>query len=65
VQSQLFFPAFRTDDSILLCSQPTTGKTTVAELAMFHLFTQNPTGKAVYLSPGWADGHVCPPKISL
>jgi activating signal cointegrator complex subunit 3 len=51
VQSQLFFPAFRTDDSILLCSPPTTGKTTVAELAMFHLFTQNPTGKAVYLSP--------------
>jgi activating signal cointegrator complex subunit 3 len=42
---------YQTDDNVLLGAPTGSGKTLVAELAIFRLFNEHPTMKAVYVAP--------------
>jgi len=51
IQSQVFHAVYHTDNNILLGAPTGSGKTIVAELAMFRVFSRNPKALVVYVSP--------------
>ena len=51
IQSQVFFALFNTDDNVLIGAPTGSGKTNMAELAMFRVFKQTPERKVVYIAP--------------
>jgi activating signal cointegrator complex subunit 3 len=51
VQTQVFHTLYHTDHNVLLGAPTGSGKTVVAELAIFRLMNQYPGQKAVYVAP--------------
>nr|DBA26537.1 TPA: hypothetical protein GDO54_010781 [Pyxicephalus adspersus] len=51
VQTQIFHTLYHTDSNVLLGAPTGSGKTVAAELAIFRIFNQYPTSKAVYIAP--------------
>lgn len=51
VQTQVFYTCYNTDESVLVGAPTGSGKTLVAELCLFRLFTKYPKSKAVYIGP--------------
>lgn len=51
IQSQLFFQAYHTDESVLICAPTAAGKTVIAELAIIRMLQKSKTYKAVYMVP--------------
>uniref|UniRef100_A0A8C5LGL3 Activating signal cointegrator 1 complex subunit 3 n=1 Tax=Jaculus jaculus TaxID=51337 RepID=A0A8C5LGL3_JACJA len=51
VQTQIFHTLYHTDCNVLLGAPTGSGKTVAAELAIFRVFNQYPTSKAVYIAP--------------
>merc|ERR1719341_1360105 len=51
IQTQLFHALYHTDKNVLLGAPTGSGKTIVAELAMFRVFKQRPKAKVVYIAP--------------
>ncbi|XP_077290807.1 U5 small nuclear ribonucleoprotein l(3)72Ab isoform X2 [Arctopsyche grandis] len=49
IQTQVFNAVYNSDDNILIGAPPGSGKTTIAELAILRLLTQNPAGRCVYI----------------
>eukprot|EP00041_Stephanoeca_diplocostata_P037706 m.1438323 g.1438323 ORF g.1438323 m.1438323 type:complete len:1940 (+) comp25090_c1_seq3:91-5910(+) len=51
IQTQVFHTMYHTDKNVLLGAPTGSGKTLVAELAMYRLFNEYPRAKAVYVAP--------------
>ncbi|XP_043197892.1 activating signal cointegrator 1 complex subunit 3-like [Amphibalanus amphitrite] len=51
IQTQLFHALYHSDCNLLLGAPTGSGKTIVAEIAMFRVFTQMPKRKVVYIAP--------------
>ncbi|EDQ88536.1 uncharacterized protein MONBRDRAFT_26326, partial [Monosiga brevicollis MX1] len=51
VQTQVFHTVYHTDHNVLLGAPTGSGKTVVAELALYRLFREHPGKKAVYIAP--------------
>ncbi|KAG8582318.1 hypothetical protein GDO81_008009 [Engystomops pustulosus] len=51
VQTQIFHTLYHTDTNVLLGAPTGSGKTVAAELAIFRVFNEYPTSKAVYIAP--------------
>ncbi|XP_076382118.1 activating signal cointegrator 1 complex subunit obelus [Megalopta genalis] len=51
IQTQIFHCLYHTDNNVLLGAPTGSGKTIVAEIAMFRVFKQYPTQKVVYIAP--------------
>ncbi|KAM4904291.1 activating signal cointegrator 1 complex subunit 3 [Sylvia borin] len=51
IQTQIFHTLYHTDCNVLLGAPTGSGKTVAAELAIFRVFNQYPTSKAVYIAP--------------
>uniref|UniRef100_A0A8D0L2G8 Activating signal cointegrator 1 complex subunit 3 n=1 Tax=Sphenodon punctatus TaxID=8508 RepID=A0A8D0L2G8_SPHPU len=51
IQTQIFHTVYHTDCNILLGAPTGSGKTVAAELAIFRVFNEYPTSKAVYIAP--------------
>ena len=51
IQTQLFHSLYHSDKNILLGAPTGSGKTIVAELAMFRVFRGKPRAKVVYIAP--------------
>merc|ERR1719312_1961599 len=51
IQTQLFHALYHSDKNVLLGAPTGSGKTIVAELAMFRVFKQRPKAKVVYIAP--------------
>lgn len=51
IQTQVFHTLYHTDKNVLLGAPTGSGKTLVAELAMYRLFNEYPRAKAVYVAP--------------
>ena len=51
IQTQLFYQAYHTDESLLLCSPPKTGKTIISELAISRMLERDETSKAIFIIP--------------
>lgn len=51
IQTQIFYPTYNTDISVLVGAPTGSGKTVTAELAIFRLFNAHPGQKAVYIAP--------------
>ncbi|KAM4695371.1 activating signal cointegrator 1 complex subunit 3 [Discoglossus pictus] len=51
VQTQIFHTLYHTDSNVLLGAPTGSGKTVAAELAIFRIFNQYPSSKAVYIAP--------------
>ncbi|PFX22952.1 activating signal cointegrator 1 complex subunit 3-like [Stylophora pistillata] len=51
VQTQVFHTVYHTDHNVLLGAPTGSGKTLVAELAIFRIFNVHPGTKAVYIAP--------------
>ena len=51
IQTQLFHALYHSDRNILLGAPTGSGKTIVAELAMFRVFRERPKAKVVYIAP--------------
>ncbi|CAD5122095.1 DgyrCDS10545 [Dimorphilus gyrociliatus] len=51
IQTQVFHPVYHTDCNVLLGAPTGSGKTIVAELAMFRVFREYPNAKCVYIAP--------------
>ncbi|KAG8123997.1 hypothetical protein E2320_019324, partial [Naja naja] len=51
VQTQIFYTLYHTDSNVLLGAPTGSGKTVAAELAIFRIFNNYPTTKAVYIAP--------------
>ncbi|XP_026582462.1 activating signal cointegrator 1 complex subunit 3 [Pseudonaja textilis] len=51
VQTQIFHTLYHTDSNVLLGAPTGSGKTVAAELAIFRIFNNYPTTKAVYIAP--------------
>ncbi|XP_060805871.1 activating signal cointegrator 1 complex subunit 3 [Amyelois transitella] len=51
IQTQIFHCLYHTDNNVLLGAPTGSGKTIVAELAMFRVFNQYPGCKVVYIAP--------------
>ena len=51
VQTQIFHTVYHTDHNVLAGAPTGSGKTVVAELALFRLFREHPGKKAVYIAP--------------
>ncbi|XP_031846390.1 activating signal cointegrator 1 complex subunit obelus isoform X2 [Nomia melanderi] len=51
IQTQIFHCLYHTDNNVLLGAPTGSGKTIVAEIAMFRIFKQYPTQKVVYIAP--------------
>ena len=51
IQTQLFHVLYHTDHNVLLGAPTGSGKTIVAEIAMFRVFREYPKAKVVYIAP--------------
>nr|CAH0109762.1 unnamed protein product [Daphnia galeata] len=51
IQTQLFHVLYHTDHNVLLGAPTGSGKTIVAEIAMFRVFREYPRAKIVYIAP--------------
>lgn len=51
IQTQLFWPLYHTSENILIGAPTGSGKTIMAELAIFRLFRVDPSKKVVYIAP--------------
>ncbi|XP_037940900.1 activating signal cointegrator 1 complex subunit 3 [Teleopsis dalmanni] len=51
IQTQIFHCLYHTNNNVLLGAPTGSGKTIVAEIAMFRAFNVNPKGKVVYIAP--------------
>ncbi|KAJ0172310.1 hypothetical protein K1T71_012283 [Dendrolimus kikuchii] len=51
IQTQIFHCLYHTDNNVLLGAPTGSGKTIVAEIAMFRVFNQYPGCKVVYIAP--------------
>ncbi|CAI5769878.1 activating signal cointegrator 1 complex subunit 3 [Podarcis lilfordi] len=51
IQTQIFHTLYHTDCNVLLGAPTGSGKTVAAELAIFRIFNNYPTSKAVYIAP--------------
>lgn len=51
IQTQIFHCLYHTDNNVLLGAPTGSGKTIVAEIAMFRVFKKYPTQKVVYIAP--------------
>jgi activating signal cointegrator complex subunit 3 len=51
IQTQLFWPLYHTDENILIGAPTGSGKTMMAELAIFRSFKNQPDKKVVYIAP--------------
>jgi len=51
IQTQVFHTCYHTDYNVLLGAPTGSGKTIVAELAMFRVFTNSPEEKVIYIAP--------------
>jgi len=51
IQTQIFFALYHTDKNILIGAPTGSGKTIMAEFAMFRLFNESPQLKIVYIAP--------------
>ncbi|CAG4955228.1 unnamed protein product [Parnassius apollo] len=51
IQTQIFHCLYHTDSNVLLGAPTGSGKTIVAEVAMFRVFNQYPSCKVVYIAP--------------
>ncbi|XP_073959709.1 activating signal cointegrator 1 complex subunit obelus [Choristoneura fumiferana] len=51
IQTQIFHCLYHTDNNVLLGAPTGSGKTIVAEVAMFRVFNQYPDCKVVYIAP--------------
>eukprot|EP00039_Didymoeca_costata_P013519 m.206766 g.206766 ORF g.206766 m.206766 type:complete len:2137 (+) comp15799_c0_seq4:40-6450(+) len=51
VQTQVFHTLYHTDQNVLLGAPTGSGKTVVAELAIFRAFREHPKTKSVYIAP--------------
>ncbi|XP_053995787.1 activating signal cointegrator 1 complex subunit 3 [Hylaeus anthracinus] len=51
IQTQIFHCLYHTDNNVLLGAPTGSGKTIVAEIAMFRIFKMYPTQKVVYIAP--------------
>lgn len=51
IQTQLFHVLYHTDHNVLLGAPTGSGKTIVAEVAMFRVFRHRPGAKVVYIAP--------------
>lgn len=51
IQTQIFHCLYHTDNNVLLGAPTGSGKTIVAEIAMFRVFKQYPKQKIVYIAP--------------
>ena len=51
IQTQLFHVLYHTDHNVLLGAPTGSGKTIVAEIAMFRVFRSYPGAKVVYIAP--------------
>ncbi|KAK8810576.1 hypothetical protein WA158_007151 [Blastocystis sp. Blastoise] len=51
VQTQVFFEAYNTDNSVLLCAPTSSGKTVIAELAIMRMLYAHKGDKAIYIGP--------------
>ncbi|XP_017101915.2 activating signal cointegrator 1 complex subunit 3 [Drosophila bipectinata] len=51
IQTQIFHCLYHTDNNVLLGAPTGSGKTIVAEIAIFRALNQNPKSKVVYIAP--------------
>lgn len=51
IQTQIFHCLYHTDNNVLLGAPTGSGKTIAAEIAIFRVFNQYPSGKVVYIAP--------------
>ncbi|UYV81297.1 SNRNP200 [Cordylochernes scorpioides] len=51
IQTQVFNALFNTDDNVFIGAPTGSGKTICAEFAILRLFSQNPDGRCVYITP--------------
>ena len=51
IQTQLFHALYHTDKNILVGAPTGSGKTNIAELAIFRTFNNHPNGKVIYIAP--------------
>lgn len=51
IQTQIFHSLYHSDENVLVGAPTGSGKTVAAELAIFRLFREHPTQKAVYIAP--------------
>uniref|UniRef100_A0A915CIG8 U5 small nuclear ribonucleoprotein 200 kDa helicase n=2 Tax=Parascaris univalens TaxID=6257 RepID=A0A915CIG8_PARUN len=51
IQTQVFYCLYNTDQNALIGAPTGSGKTLCAELAMYRVFTRQPTKKCVYIAP--------------
>ena len=51
IQTQVFHSVFHSDQNVLLGAPTGSGKTVIAELAMFRVFNHYPGAKCVYIAP--------------
>ncbi|XP_059472919.1 activating signal cointegrator 1 complex subunit 3 [Neocloeon triangulifer] len=51
IQTQVFHCLYHTDENVVLGAATGSGKTVVAELAMFRVFKEHPNTKVVYIAP--------------
>lgn len=51
IQTQIFHPLYHTDNNVLIGAPTGSGKTIMAEFAMFRLFNERPELKIVYIAP--------------
>lgn len=51
IQTQIFYTLYHTDENVLLGAPTGSGKTIVAEVAMFRVFREYPNTKVVYIAP--------------
>ena len=51
IQTQLFHTLYHSDKNVLLGAPTGSGKTIVAEIAMFRVFRERPKAKVVYIAP--------------
>ena len=51
IQTQVFQALFNSDESVLIASSTGSGKTVCAEFALLRLWSQEDSGRAVYIAP--------------